>query len=97
MEKGKFVYANFGAADDENLPSKYVNNTLFEYCAYLRSKGIKGMIGRTSNVKANALYTKLGGKVLKIIEFNEEGIVEPMSLIYIEFDNPIFSKLLRMR
>lgn len=97
LENGKHLYGNFGAADDENIAPKFALQIVIAYCTYLKGKGIKSMIARTSNLKANGLYEKVGGKTLKTIEFNEDGIIEPMALLYFEFDNPVFSEVLEKR
>jgi len=55
------------------------------------------MICRTSNPRTDLLYKSLGGKVLKQLTFNENGVSGPLGLVTLEFNNPVFNKILEKR
>lgn len=68
-EKGKHVYGNFGAIDDEVMRPKASFLMLLDFCKKLKDSGIDSMIGRSSNERTNQLYVLLGGKILKEMQF----------------------------
>jgi len=55
------------------------------------------MICRTSNPRTDLLYKSLGGKVIKQLTFNENGVSGPLGLVTLEFNNPVFDQILEKR
>lgn len=63
----------------------------------MKDSGVEGMIGRSSNRKTNQLYGALGGKILKELHFEENGIQEKVYLISIDFNNEQFINIWKLK
>ena len=50
----------------------------------MKKCGVRWIIGRSSNVRAAKLYENVGGKIVKEVVFEREGLKFP--LLFIELD-----------
>lgn len=69
---------------------------LYLFTRKLRDAGYKKVIGRATNVRAFALYKKLGATNMKEHQFEKDG--KPITLYWFEIDlyNEDFEKILAM-
>lgn len=95
LEKGKYVYATWGA--HIKVPGASPMDKILEVSLaydHLRDQGFKGMVFRSSSERLVNMHTSMGSEIMQELPFSRSGKNFRIWLLREDFSNPILCQII---